>query len=1800
MPAGFLGAMQTMTHRTAEKRVQPVPRFPAPRAPRLKPRASRPKSRARGRRGVLILVVLAMLVLFVMVGVAFVITAGQFHEAARTSSRKANFGNEPQRDLDAAFYMLARDTNNFFATIIGHSLLRDMYGADGFKAPLASPNGAQWPAGGAGNQLIILSIDTAQTPVKTDWAVLDPPAENFALSDIDDAYTGQMLTVLTGPARYRTTPIVHYDAGNKQLWIRAYETRDGTWVEPADFDGAEILVNGRPFNGKGAGFDTATQRNDRKESVPGAANPAEIALVPNRSFKILPPDGTVFRPETKLFPNSPTDAAYLAGGADESYDAADYQNLFLAFVPPRPREFRVAQGQAAEDAIAEHVGQGRSIIPSFHRPALLRYWKEREGNLPVSLRSKLMLRPASGPPQSGGNPHFPEFSLYTGGVLSRGDAAIYGRWDVDNDGDGRHDSVWLDLGFPSQSLADGTLYKPLFAFLVVDLDGRANVNAHTQRGHVDPFNSANGATTLAGGTATIDQRPQGDGYGPADVDLTKFITVGGVTRLLDGDGNFLGRYGPHGSSPAIGQPGVAEVFDFKARVEMTEFPRNFFFDSLLSAYGTSPPNLRGIFALGLDPVGQPLFEEVDAPDLREDNPYELDLTHASTSGLLSNATKDAPFSVAELEIILRQNDFDSTMLPPRLTQLAPSLLDRNHRYSVTTHSFNVPVPSFSDPGTIDSMVELFQARAALAGLTGAALNGALRAMVADEMVRGLKFDLNRPFGNHRDDTVLEGASSVRNQVVDESTASATLPGVGGAQVESDIEKVWDAAFAGTAFENIDFAHSNGKDVNADGDVDRLDKRLARHLFARQLYVLMMLLKNGNVTFDVDGDGTAGTDADTAQLLAQFAVNVVDFRDADSIMTPFEFDINPFNGWDVDGFIAKDLNGDGMPEPGDDAHPERRVVWGMERPELLITETLAWHDRRTHDTTMDITGAKEGDDPNDAEETFDQKLAPRGAFFVELYNPWHHGSAQGKRKDPAEFYLNHSNNTLAGGVRLNQVSRNGGDPVWRMLVVRGPSQLDTNGLPTNPDEPNSAFDEQDIERTVFFVPSTAIDLTKTGIKGGNVATDHITYSTSFTGLGPVVPGRYAVIGSAGIKNLNNGDQVSTLGWASGVGTGNLNGSFADRMINAARRVVLRPNVNSNTNQVAVLGNAGKTPEEPNDGPGMTLDNSPIDMQAAVAVAMDESTPLGTGGKPRPFSVSEPLDGYPEMITDTDPDDAMNTRMINLIAPSDASKEWAYSDWINEPLDQQRTDGVEAVLKDGTTPNFCTVYLQRLANPLEPFHEDRNPYRTIDWMSVDLIAFNGMDAGEPTAAGVTDDVQHHVYSVQRGGAMAPGETVPPVRALWAFEQPHDAGNPFWGGDDMQQADPSTHNYPYPLKHSLGYLNDRYSQTNNAGYPGRYDATTAPAPRYIGGPNSSTGQPFPWLTWNNRPFISGMEIMQVPRSSSFSLSRDYSFVTASGSEYRGHPSLGDPDASRYGHLLNFFAHQSGATTSSLQAYKLLELVGVPSRYIGMEEILNPSVFSTTPTGAGVPQFRPPFNRISKYREPGKVNINTINSEAVWRAVMGDHIAAGPSWEQLVTSRRGYHDADHGAAPGNMFAEMDPEHAQVPTYFGNPFRTFGEAQLVPLTGDGSGAGTDQTFMQREPVDATLLRSFPIDLGADPPTLDPGSANTPPDPEPLFAKATVAPHNNAARNPYFRYQTHTRLDNLVTTRSSVFAVWITVGYFNVNKDTGVIQSEIGTVTGETRRHRAFYIFDRSIPVAFEPGKNHNVDDAVLVRRFIE
>jgi hypothetical protein len=285
------------------------------------------------------------------------------------------------------------------------------------------------------------------------------------------------------------------------------------------------------------------------------------------------------------------------------------------------------------------------------------------------------------------------------------------------------------------------------------------------------------------------------------------------------------------------------------------------------------------------------------------------------------------------------------------------------------------------------------------------------------------------------------------------------------------------------------------------------------------------------------------------------------------------------------------------------------------------------------------------------------------------------------------------------------------------------------------------------------------------------------------------------------------------------------------------------------------------------------------------------------------------------------------------------------------------------------------------------------------------------------------------------------------------------------------------------------------------------------------------------------------------------------------------------------------------------------------------------------------------------------------------------GPAWRDVVLSRKGYaqYNADDpgtdnpiekpapGAPPDVLTFGLNPGF---PTVFGNPFRSPDAGDLVPLI-----------QMMQYGVDASWLRVHPRTLGDDGAwgaagfdddnsgLVDdmrdagfgddeishrgPGDFRAIPEEEfgdddrtynPLFSESAPTPALDPYRNPYMMYQPMTRLGNLVTTRSNVYAVWVTVGYFEVepapdwNSNEDNVQQrfggdgtagstatlaakalydrvypegyrlgrELGADTGNTRRERAFYIIDRTLPVGFKPGDDLNVENTILVRRRIE
>jgi hypothetical protein len=108
---------------------------------------------------------------------------------------------------------------------------------------------------------------------------------------------------------------------------------------------------------------------------------------------------------------------------------------------------------------------------------------------------------------------------------------------------------------------------------------------------------------------------------------------------------------------------------------------------------------------------------------------------------------------------------------------------------------------------------------------------------------------------------------------------------------------------------------------------------------------------------------------------------------------------------------------------------------------------------------------------------------------------------------------------------------------------------------------------------------------------------------------------------------------------------------------------------------------------------------------------------------------------------------------------------------------------------------------------------------------------------------------------------------------------------------------------------------------------------------------------------------------------------------------------------------------------------------------------------------------------------------------------------------------------------------------------------------------------------------------------------------DPLFSRPLAGVSNQdawRARSAAHQQLALTRLGNLATDQSNVFAVWITVGLFEVDGTTMGVGKEVGSDLGQVRRFRSFQIIDRSIPVMYQPGVLNNATEAVLLSRRLQ
>lgn len=1619
------------------------------------------------RRGVTLMLVLALMSLFAMLVVTFMIVTTQARNSAE-SAAKALLGdltasnNLPNQyavggnafDRPSLQKLLVGDD---MQSVIGpYSILENLYGTPEYNGndPLAYTfNNVNLQNDGEFLQVEFAGYDDLTKVFANNYRRIDlighvltiDATDSSGLTDVQRSFIAKSSIVHS----------VEINASNDRLWLNLLPfsnvKRDNESISSVQDQynilrnicndnnintNFKFIINTPAFSGTGPGFNRSgtsgsallTEKDDSGSS--GVA----FALRPN----FLAPGGG----------NSMKD--HLADDLvlmNPDYTAPDTRNLFLAWYD-------------IDDTT--NPGEIKQIIPSFHRPQLISSQNPSDWN---ALR-KLVLRPLPGdhPNFSGSNPAldlstYPVPSQYT---LAQQLSAIVnilasGPLDVDNDNDGIADGVWLNIGLDPIT-HDNKQYLPLVSFLVRDLDGRLNVNVHGNLAQADSnFGTSSFFTgddktkidlfTDENGSPASDAKFAGSGSGPADVRFkytsTSSLPVPLTQQQLKDMLETGGRYG-NTTGPGDFSNDATFIQATISQNLMGINPKAYGYDnSSAGSVGGQMPDWFGSSPLVFDPLGNravfSFFGNGVNSNVYAYNPYLLDPYTASTRF----SEKDM-----ELDLILRSpGDRDYNELPVRLRKLLNDNLDTSNnslpdpakwsefQHYLTTISSDIPV--FSRFGGSDASGSYTGLYAYIRDKCNSDSDAQdIYAMLPEEVRRGEKINLNK----------------------------------------LTLDPDW-----------VDDSDHNGM----------LKKKMQ---FANGIFLMLVLI--GYDELYPSGGGTAPNPQDLARL-AQWSVNLVDFIDADAVLTPFLYSDDPIvtplgysnvsSGTGIDDFFTDT----GWTLPSD-----TQLVWGFEKPQVALTETLAVHNRRVANASeegvtnictetnckRDLGLCVDGCTGEHAE-TFRQVLDPEASLFVELY---HSGNpARANRPDD-------------GFGTTNQIDLAGfGDnaPVWRM-VVGGENRTfaDPNILKNTVTWSEAGGNENDFlaksvkadfitkpsdtfaERYIWFVNETDFNNTETTLKAE--ATDKSFFENGGGGT-TLEPNEYLVVGP---RNKT---------------------SFASKPVDSDE---------TTTFGIDVCGET-LSEEQSNDDKRTRILLTELQNDVGCKYMIADNTAHGV-------NISAPLKGYESQ--------------------SDPSK----------PYDD--------LCGYGTVPCYKTILLQRLADPLRPYNVNTNPYVTVDWSVIDLHVINSESNETEYEDGkqiVTWDNESDFekkdlyFSSRQWGytGMASGDMKSDYPNLWIRVLGTDGQSDYAGlKDDFSISGGGPRpDWKYNRDATLGELNPFITKNNGEGVSALEAGDSVPS-EYVGAPEPG----FMHFPWNDAPLANTFELMMVPACSYDRFCLEF-YDTGTDTAWDTADSLGNSSmrfanpSSGIGPYLNFF---HSASSGSLNLARLFEYVRVPSRFAG------------TIRGWTVDD-----KPIYSMREPGKINLNTM-TETAWNALTAEDSSRYKNYSNLKTVREGSASMEAFAAP-----------------FRSPqsFNLVGDSSLIPGNPDP------------KPADTTLLRTG---TGSDP-FVEPNAGYA---------------GNEDGTNPYMELENVMRLSDVTTTRSNVFAIWMTIGFFEATKysstnlpsgipsgptaanfdaiypDGYVLGKEKGLDDGTVQRLRSFYIIDRSIPVGFRRGQKLNSENVIL------
>ena len=205
---------------------------------------------AASRRGVLLLIVLSLLLLFVMIGVAYVLVASRHLRSNIAIATKDSVGQPANQILLDAVSQVLRGSGNFHSAAYPHSLLEDIYGNKTIFGVVRSPNvavGSGYPRPLSQGAILELASQLTGT------------SENSSLTSIyepDDYFDGCVITMTSGAAKGISARVIKSYRGD--ISGTPYEIFRVLSVSGGGLpvDGDTFVINGRAFLGNRGGLES--------------------------------------------------------------------------------------------------------------------------------------------------------------------------------------------------------------------------------------------------------------------------------------------------------------------------------------------------------------------------------------------------------------------------------------------------------------------------------------------------------------------------------------------------------------------------------------------------------------------------------------------------------------------------------------------------------------------------------------------------------------------------------------------------------------------------------------------------------------------------------------------------------------------------------------------------------------------------------------------------------------------------------------------------------------------------------------------------------------------------------------------------------------------------------------------------------------------------------------------------------------------------------------------------------------------------------------------------------------------------------------------------------------------------------------------------------------------------------------------------------------------------------------------------------------------------------------------------------